>query len=416
MGRRDDIVVGLDVGTTKVCAIVGELTDTGVDVVGIGTAPSKGLRKGTVVNLEATIETIRRAIEEAELMAGCEISEVLTGIAGGHIKGFNSHGIVAVKERDVKAGDVSRVLEAAQAVAIPMDRKVVAAIPQEFVVDDQAGVRDPLGMAGVRLEARVHIVTAAVTSARNIVNACKSAGLHVADLALQQLASAEAVLTDDERELGVALVDIGGGTTDIAVFMGNSVVHTAVLALGGNHLTSDIAQGLRTPKDEAERLKQKYGCALTSLVAPHEEMSVPSVGGRDARTLSRQILSEIIEARMEEILLLVRRELERAGVLEELHSGVVLTGGATLLSGLTDLAEDIFELEVRRGTPDGVGGLTDVVRSPKYATGVGLVLQAAGRARPGSDAHYVASASSSTDHGIYRRIDSRMKDWIRELF
>lgn len=418
MGRKDNIIVGLDIGTTKVCAIVGEVNDDRLDIVGVGTAPSKGLRKGAVVHIDGTVESIRRAIEEAELMAGCEISEVYTGIAGGHIKGFNSHGIVAVKDREVRAEDVQRVIDAARAVAIPMDREVIHVIPQEFIVDDQEGVRDPLGMTGVRLEARVHIVTAAVTSAQNIVRSCHQAGVQVADIGLQQLASADAVLSNDEKELGVALVDIGGGTTDICIFQEGSIVHTAVLGLGGHHLTADIAQGLRTPRDEAERLKHKFGCALTSLVAADEAMEVPSVGGRAPRSLSRQVLAEIIEARMEEILLLVKRELDVAGVFEGLHSGIVLTGGAAMLRGIAELAEDIFDLEVRRGSPEGIGGLSNVVKSPKFATAVGLTLYGARNliSEGPSPRSPRSGPRGPGEGGIYKRLRHRVVSWFGEVF
>ncbi|HYH98126.1 cell division protein FtsA, partial [Hyalangium sp.] len=299
--KSGEIIVGLDIGTTKICAIVGELTDSGIDIIGIGTHPSKGLRKGVVVNIEATVSSIRRAVEEAELMAGAEISHVYTGIAGGHIKGFNSQGIVAVKDKEVREADIARVIDAAKAVAIPLDREVIHVLPQEFIIDDQGGIKEPLGMAGVRLEAKVHIVTGAVSSAQNIVKCANRTGLNVADIVLQPLASAEAVLSEDEKELGVCLVDIGGGTTDIAIFSGGSIVHTAVIALGGNNLTSDIAIGLRTPAHEAERIKQKFGCALASMVNKDETIEVPSVGGRQPRVLGRQILCEILEPRVEEI-------------------------------------------------------------------------------------------------------------------
>jgi len=305
--KSGELIVGLDIGTTKICAIVGELTENGIDIIGIGTHPSKGLRKGVVVNIEATVASIRRAIEEAELMAGCEIAHVYTGIAGGHIKGFNSQGIVAVKDKEVREADIARVIDAAKAVAIPLDREVIHVLPQEYIIDDQGGIREPLGMSGVRLEAKVHIVTGAVSSAQNIVKCANRTGLNVSDIVLQPLASSEAVLSEDEKELGVCLVDIGGGTTDIVIFSGGSIVHTAVIALGGNNLTSDIAIGLRTPAHEAERIKQKHGCALASMVSKDETIEVPSVGGRQPRVLGRQILCEILEPRVEEIFQLVHR-------------------------------------------------------------------------------------------------------------
>lgn len=296
-GRRDNLIVGLDIGTTKICAIVGNVTEDGIDIVGIGTSPSRGMRKGVVINIESTVESIKKAVSEAELMAGCDIRSVYAGIAGGHIKGINSQGVIAIKNREVSSEDVKRVIDAAKAIAIPMDREVIHILPQEFIIDDQDGIREPLGMSGVRLEARVHIVTGAVASAQNIIKACNRAGLDVADIVLEQLAASESVLSADEKELGVALIDIGGGTTDIAIFVDGAIKHTAVLSLGGNHLTNDIAVGLRTPMAEAEKIKQKYGCCMASLVGKDETIEVPSVGGRKPRVLSRQLLAEILEPR-----------------------------------------------------------------------------------------------------------------------
>ncbi len=374
MPRNDSLVVGLDIGTTKVCAVVGEVTDRGLDVVGIGTSPSHGMRKGVVVNIDSTVEAIKKAIEEAELQAGIEIDAVYAGIAGSHIKGFNSRGVIAIKDKEVTQLDIERVIDAAKAVAIPTDREVIHVLPQEFVIDEQDGIREPLGMSGVRLEAEVHIVTGAVTSAQNIIKSCNRAGLEVSDMVLQQLASSYAALAEDEKELGVALLDIGGGTTDIAIFLQGSIWHTAVIPLGGNHVTNDIAVGLRTPAAEAERIKREHGCALTSLVRPEESIEVTSVGGREPRTLSRQLLAEIVEPRAEEILMLAKREIEKAGYLEMIPSGVVLTGGAVILDGMPELAEQLFDLPVRRGTPRNVGGLVHIVSSPVYTTGVGLVM------------------------------------------
>lgn len=310
---KGELICGLDIGTTKICAIVGEVSGDQVDVVGIGTHPSRGLRKGVVINIESTVESIKAAIEEAELMAGCEISTVYAGIAGGHIKGFNSHGIVAVKDKEVLQHDVDRVIDAARAVAIPLDREVIHILPQEFIIDQQDGIKEPLGMSGVRLEAKVHIVTGAVTSAQNIVKCAQRVGLNVSDIVLEQLASSEAVLSKDEKELGVALIDIGGGTTDLAIWTEGSIIHTSVLAVGGDHITSDIAVGLRTPMDDAERIKRSSGCAMSSLVEADETIDVPSVGGRKPRTLSRQILTEIIEPRVEEMFSLVHQEIQRTG-------------------------------------------------------------------------------------------------------
>ncbi|MCI0572196.1 MAG: cell division protein FtsA [Myxococcaceae bacterium] len=406
--KGGEILVGLDIGTTKICAIVGELTDVGIDIIGIGTHPSKGLRKGVVVNIEATVASIRRAIEEAELMAGCEISHVYTGIAGGHIRGMNSAGIVAVKDGEVRDADMQRVIDAAKAIAIPMDREVIHVLPQEFIIDDQGGIKDPLGMAGVRLEAKVHIVTGAVSSAQNIVKCANKTGLNVNDIVLQPLASAEAVLSDEEKDLGVCLVDIGGGTTDIAIFAGGSIVHTAVIALGGHNLTSDVAIGLRTPQHEAERIKQKYGNCLSSLVGKDETIEVPSVGGRQPRVVGRQILCEILEPRVEEIFQLVHREIQKSGCAELLASGVVITGGATLLSGMPELAEEVMGLPVRRGMPRGIGGLVDVVKSPMYATGVGLVVYGARNTD--------RSMFRIREENTYKKVKSRMKEWLQEIF
>jgi cell division protein FtsA len=405
--KSGELIVGLDIGTTKICSIVGEQTDEGIDIIGIGTHPSKGLRKGVVVNIEATVGSIRRAIEEAELMAGCEITTVYTGIAGGHIKGFNSQGIVAVKDKEVREADIQRVIDAAKAIAIPLDREVIHVLPQEFIIDDQGGIKEPLGMAGVRLEAKVHIVTGAVSSAQNIVKCANRTGLNVADIVLQPLASSEACLAEDERELGACLVDIGGGTTDIAIFSGGAIVHTAVIALGGNNLTSDIAIGLRTPAHEAERIKQKYGCAMATMVDKDEQIEVPSVGGRQPRVLSRSILCEILEPRVEEIFQLVHREIQKCGYEELLASGVVITGGSSLLNGMAELAEEVMGLPVRRGMPKGIGGLVDVVKSPMFATGVGLVLYGA--------KHQDSKHFKIREDNIYRKVMDRMKGWLQEI-
>lgn len=409
MAKQSNIVVGLDIGTTKICVIVGEVTENGIDIIGIGTHPSKGLRKGVVVNIDSTVASIQKALEEAELMAGCQITKVFAGIAGGHIKGFNSHGVIAIKDGEVTPQDVRRVIDAAKAVAIPMDREVIHVIPQEFIVDDQDGIMDPIGMSGVRLEAKVHIVTGAVTSAQNIIRSANRAGLDVVDIALQQLASSEATLAPDEKELGVALVDIGGGTTDIAVFHGGSLKHTAVLAVGGNHITSDIAVGLRTPMVEAEKIKRKYGCALTSKIHKDETIEVPSVGGRKPRVLSRQILGEIIEPRVQEIFELVQSEIAEAGYDSLITSGIVLTGGAVMMDGMTELAEQIFNLPVRRGVPRGIGGLVDVVSSPMYATGVGLVIY-------GSRYHSSEGRFRVGERNIFSKVIKVFRKWVEEFF
>ena len=408
MARKDNLIVGLDIGTTKICAIVGEVTGEGIDIVGIGTHPSRGLRKGVVVNIESTVISIKKAIEEAELMAGCGISSVFAGIAGGHIKGLNSHGVIAVKDGEVKDSDVKRVIDAARAVAIPMDREVLHILPQEFIIDDQDGIKQPIGMSGVRLEAKVHIVTGAATSAQNIVKCANQGGLDVNDIVLEQLASAEATLSPDEKELGVAIVDIGGGTSDIAIFVEGSIRHTAVLSLGGDHLTNDIAIGLRTPTGEAEKIKKKYSSAMSSLVSKDETINVPSMGGRKPRTLSRQLLADIIEPRVEEIFTLVRNEIIRSGYEDLLASGIVITGGSSLMEGMPELGEQIFSLPVRRGIPQGIGGLVDVVNSPIYATGVVLVLH--GHTQPGK------SRFKMGDENLFNKITKRMKEWFNEYF
>jgi len=404
---NEELIVGLDIGTTKICAVVGEVNPDGIDIVGIGTHSSVGLRKGVVVNIESTVDSINRAIEEAELMGGCEITSVYAGIAGGHIKGFNSHGIVAVKGNEITQKDIDRVIDAARAVAIPPDREVIHVLPQEFIVDDQDGIQDPRGMAGVRLEAKIHIVTGAVTSAHNIIKCANRAGLDVCDIVLQSLASSEAVLNNEEKDLGVALVDFGGGTTDLAIFRGKSIKHTSVLALGGNNLTKDISVGLRTPIGEAEKIKIKYGTCLTSGIGKDETIEVPGVGGRKPRTLSRQILGEILEPRVEEIFTLINREIYRAGMEEAVTSGVVLTGGSSLLDGVVDVAESVFNLPTRIGKPMGIRGLVDVVNNPMYATAVGLVLYGA--------RFQAKKKFRIRDRNIFNRVMARMKRWFKDI-
>jgi len=403
--KRGELVVGLDIGTTKICCIVGEAKDGGLDVIGIGQHPSRGLRKGVVINIESTVASIKRAVEEAELMAGCEIGAVYAGIAGGHIRGFNSQGVVAVKDKEVRPSDVARVIDAARAINIPQDREIIHVLPQEFIIDEQDGIKEPLGMSGVRLEAKVHIVTAAVSSAQNIIKCCARVGLTVADIVLEPLASAEAVLAEEEKELGVALVDIGGGTTDLAIFAGGAIQHTSVIPLGGNHLTNDIAVGLRTPMQEAERIKIQYGSAQVQMLERDETIEVPSVGGRAPRVLSRRILCEIIEPRVEELFQLVHREIQKAGQEDLLASGVVLTGGSTQLAGMPELAEEVLGLPVRRGSPRNVGGLVDVVKSPAYATAVGLLHYGLKQAKEGRP----FSVDAST-------IKERLVGFFKELF
>jgi cell division protein FtsA len=406
--KKNRLIVGLDVGTTKTCVVVGEITDAGVDIIGIGSHPSQGLRKGVVVNIESTVNAIKRAVEEAEHMSGCEISSVYAGVAGGHIQGQNSLGIVAVKGREVDEEDVQRAVDAAKAIAIPLDREILHVLPQNFIVDDQDGVKVPVGMSGVRLEAKVHIVTGSVTSIQNIIKSVNRVGLDINDVILQQLATSEAVLSDDEKDLGVALIDIGGGTTDIAVFANGSIQHTAVLPVGGNYLTNDIATGLRTPVAEAEKLKIKYGCAHGPMIARDETIEVSSVGGREPREVSRQILCRIIEARMEEIISMAHKEIVRSGFDDLLAAGIVLTGGTAIMEGVVELTERIFHMPVRRGSPAGLGGLTDIVNSPMYAAAVGLVVY--GNKKNTSD------RSSKAEHSMSNRLTKKIKQWFLEFF
>jgi len=406
--KKGHVIVGLDIGTTKTCAIVAEMTDTSIDIIGIGSHPSEGLRKGVVVNIENTVDAIKKAVDEAEHMSGCEISSVHVGIAGGHIKGQNSLGIVAVKGREVDEDDVRRAIEASKAIAIPLDREILHTLPQNYVVDDQNGIRDPIGMSGVRLEAKVHIVTGSSASVQNIVKSVNRVGLDIDDMVLEQLASSEAVLSADEKDLGVVLLDIGGGTTDIAVFSDGSIKHTAVIPVGGNFITSDIATGLRTPLTEAEKIKIKYGCAFSPMIPKNEVIEVPSVGGREPREVTRQILGRIIEPRTEEILNMSYKEVVKSGYEEILAAGVVLTGGTSIMAGVTELAEHVFNMPVRRGCPTGIGGLTDVVNSPMYATGVGLVIY--------GSKNVSKDALKSFEMNIFGKTLHRIKRWFLEFF
>ena len=411
MAKRDHIVVGLDIGTTKICAIVAEVTEEGtVNVVGVGSSPSRGLRKGVVVNIESTVESIKKAVEEAELMAAVQINSVYTGIAGSHISGENSRGVVALKKQEVTRVDVQRAVDTARSVAVlPSDRRILHVLPREFMVDDQDGIREPLGMSGSRLEVDVHIITGAVTSAQNIIKSVNRAGLDVVDMVLQPLASSEAVLTPEERELGVAMVDLGGGTTDLAIFAEGSIRHTAVLPIGGQHLTTDLAIGLRTPQGEAERLKIRKGVALAELAKDDEMVEVPGVGDRPARTLCRKLVAEIIEPRVEEVFDLVRREIMRTGYEGILAAGVVITGGTSMLEGMLEAAERVLDLPVRRGVPNGVGGLREIVSNPMYATGVGLILLAR---------HHAGELELTGLRGGRRvgRALGRMRAWMLEFF
>ncbi|WP_458527159.1 cell division protein FtsA [Onishia taeanensis] len=372
--NASNMVVGLDIGTSKVVAIVGQPSDDGgIEIAGIGSHPSRGMKKGVVINIESTVQSIQRAVEEAELMAGCDIHSVYVGIAGSHISSMNSDGVVAIKDREVSSSDIERVIDSARARAISEGQRVLHVLPQEFAIDTQEGIREPLGMSGVRLEARVHLVTAALNAVQNIEKCVRRCGLEVDAIILEQLASSHAVLTEDERELGVCMVDIGGGTTDIAVFTEGAIRHTAVIPIAGDQVTNDIAMALRTPTQYAENIKVKYACALTQLAASDEMIKVPSVGDRPARDLSRQALAEVVEPRYEELFTLVREELRRSGYEDLVAAGVVLTGGTSRMEGVVELAEEIFHMPVRIASPQNVRGLADVVRNPIYSTGVGLL-------------------------------------------
>jgi cell division protein FtsA len=406
MGKREELIVGLDLGTTKICAVVGEVTSEGIDIVGVGTHPSIGLRGGVVVNIDQTVHSIRKAVDEAELMAGCEISSVFAGVAGTHIQSLNSHGVIAVKSREVTQPDVDRVLDAAKAIALPFDRQILHVLPQQFIVDDQEGIHNPIGMSGVRLEAKVHIVTGAITAVQNIIKCCERAGLHVQDVVLESLASSESVLDHDEKHLGVALIDIGGGTSNVAMFLDDAVRYSGVVGLGGNHITSDISVGLRTSMEEAEKIKKKYGCAIVEWVSPQDVIEVGSVGGQKPRQLAQSILTEIIEARVEEIVKIIEAEMFRSGYFESLHAGVVLTGGVSLLPGIRELAEKLFDLPVRIGVPYHFGGLGDVVKNPIYATASGLLLY--GRKHGGQMPLEEQSAVGS--------MFAAMRNWFRHLW
>ena len=403
-----NLIVGLDIGTSKVVAIVAEVSADSMEVIGIGSHPSRGLKKGVVVNIESTVQSIQRAVEEAELMAGCQIHSVYAGIAGSHIRSLNSHGIVAIRDSEVNQSDVERVIDAARAVAIPADQKILHILPQEFIIDQQEGIREPVGMSGVRLEAKVHMVTGAVSAAQNIVKCVRRCGLEVDDIILEQLASSYSVLTEDEKELGVCLVDIGGGTTDIAVFTDGAIRHTAVIPIAGDQVTNDIAVALRTPTQHAEEIKIKYACALTQLASPQETIEVPSVGERPPRRLARQTLAEVVEPRYEELLTLIQAELRRSGFEDLIAAGIVMTGGSSKMEGVVELAEEIFHMPVRLGSPQYVTGLVDVVRNPIYATGVGLLLF--------GDQHRSDRSSDSMVGGNAKSVWERMKNWFKGNF
>jgi len=405
--NEKNLIVGLDIGTSKVAAIVGEITPDGtIEVIGIGTNRSRGLKKGVVVNLESTVHSIQRAIEEAELMAGCQINSVYVGIAGSHISSLNSNGVVAIRDNEVVLSDIERVIDSARAVAIPADQKILHIMPQEFIIDGQEGIKEPVGMSGIRLEAKVHIVTGAVSAAQNIIKCVRRCGLEVDDIILEQLASSSSVLMDDEKELGVCLVDIGGGTTDIAIFCDGFIRHTAVIPIAGDQVTNDIAVALRTPTQHADEIKLKYACALTQLVQEDEMIDVPSIGERPSRKISRANLAEIIEPRYEELMMLVQAELRRSGFEDIVAAGIVLTGGSSKVEGLVELAEEVFHMPVRIGYPQFVSGLSDVVRNPIYATGVGLLLF-------GQQNRVV---NGSEINGGFQAMWEKMKSWFKGNF
>ncbi len=409
-----ELIVGLDIGTTKICAVVGEQTDDGINIIGIGTSPSTGLHKGVVVNIDQTVQSIAKAVDEAKNMAGCDIRTVYAGIAGSHIQGINSHGVINVSGGDeITQSDVDRVLDIAKNVRIPSERKILHVLPKGYILDDQSGIDDPIGMSGMRLEADVHIVTGAVASAQNIIRACNKCGLEVEDIVLESLASSKSILTDDEKEIGVAIVDIGGGSSDIAIFSGKAISYTGAVALGGNDITHDISRGLRTSQGSAEAIKIKHGCALSALVGQDEKINVPSVGGRPDQSCDRSLLASICEARMEEILANIYvHHLDRSGLKDQLAAGIVLTGGASLMPGTVELAEAIFQMPVRMGKPRRVGGLTDTVDTPRFATAVGLLFY-------GAENDAYAASSESADYVEHwwtpRSIFRRMKNWFSDV-
>ena len=406
---ENNLFVGLDIGTTKVVALVGSVGLGGrIDVVGIGSHPSKGLKRGIVINIDATVQSIKHAIEEAELMAGCEIHSVYTGIAGGHIRSLNSHGIVAIKDQEVTQADIERVIDAAKAVAIPADQKILHILPQEFIIDSQDGVREPIGMSGVRLESKVHIVTGSVSAAQNIVKCIERCGLHVSDLILQQLASSSAVLTEDEKELGVCLVDIGGGTTDIAVFTDGAIRHSAVIPIAGDQVTNDIAVALRTPTKYAEEIKIKHASALDNLTDGDVNIAVPSSNQRQAREIPRRMLVNVVGARYEELFTLIAAELKRSRFADLIGAGIVFTGGASKVEGVVELAEQVFKLPARVGMPQNVGGLAEVINNPIYSTGIGLLLN--------GNQQYQHGRSEKSSYGEHKGLWSKMKSWFQANF
>jgi cell division protein FtsA len=401
--KDDNIVVGLDVGTTKICAIVGEILDGEVQIIGMGTAPSYGLRKGVVVNIESTVESIRKAIKEAENTAGVQIGSVVVGIAGGHISSFQSHGVIPVKDTEITQKDIDRVIDAAQAVAIPFDREVLHILPVDYIVDGQDGIKDPRGMHGIRLESKVHIVTGAVTSVQNLVKCCQRQSLDVQDIVLEPLASAEAILTSDEKDLGAGIIDIGGGTTDIALFSGGTIRHSSIIGLGGNNFTHDIAVGLRTPSFDAEKIKVDHGCVLGSILKQDEEIEVTYTGGRPSRMIPRHYLAEILQPRAEELFEIIKMEIRKNNYHHLIASGMVLTGGSSQMAGIAQLAESMLELPVRTGQPFTKGPIKDVVNSPEFSTGVGLVIYGA---------HEMKKSERFIKGNLFKKIFTRMKSWV----
>ena len=410
MAEKENVFVGLDLGTTKICSIVGEITKNELEIIGVGTHPSYGLKRGVVVNIDKTVDSIKIAVEEAERMAGCEIQTVYVGIAGGHIKGITGHGMITLRDREVTKRDVERVIESANALMIPADREIIHVIPQEYMVDGESGIKDPVGICGIKLETTVHIVTGQVTAAQNLIKCIHLAGMDVSDVVLEQIASSEAVLTDDEKEIGVIIIDCGGGTTDIAIFSGSSIRYTENLTLGGDHLDKDIALGLSVSLSEARKLKERYGVALSELVTDEESIKIDSVGGRRQRHISRKDLSMIIEPRMEEIFSLVKREIIQSGYKNLLPAGAVITGGTVIMEGSVDLAERILGMPVRMGIPMEVGGLTDIIANPIYSTGVGLVQF--GAMHPENKDKKIRIR----DENIFKKVFETMKNWFQEFF
>ena len=406
---NSNLVVGLDIGTSKVLVIVMEVGEGGtMEVIGVGHHRAKGLRKGVVANIESTVQSIQRAVEEAELMAGCQIYSVFAGIAGAHISSINSHGVVAIKDNEVTENDIERVIDAARAMAIPNDQRILHVLPQDYVIDGQDGIREPVGMCGVRMEARVHMITGAVSAAQNIVKCIRRCGLEVDDIILEQIASSEAVLTEDEKELGVCMIDIGGGTTDIAIFNEGSIRHTAVIPIAGDQVTNDIAVAFHTPTQAAEDIKKRFGCTLVQLVDENQTIETPSMGGRPPRSLSRRNLAEIIEPRVEELMLLIQAEIRKSGFEEMIGSGIVLTGGSSRIEGMMDLAEEIFHLPVRQGLPNYEGSLSEVIQNPIYSTGIGLAQfgYRHGGSQPATPSHSARVGS----------VFDRMKGWFKGSF